>query len=373
MSKMLVEGQPAPWFHAPALGGNPRYGFSTAAGRWIVLLFLGSGAHPAARRALDLVASSRAAFDDRQACFFGVTADPDDAESGRIAQNLPGIRWFLDYDRQVAQAYGAIDRRGGGATYTPHWLLLDPMLRVHRRAALADGERIMAELRERVAIHVDAPTAPVLIVPNIFPPDLCRHLIGLYERHGGEASGFMREVGGVTTMVHDHSHKRRADYGISDQRLVEAINHRLSLALSPMIQRAFQFTPTRIERHIVACYDAEQGGHFRAHRDNTTAGTAHRKFACTINLNADEYDGGDLSFPEFGQRTYRAPTGGAVVFSCSLLHEARPVTRGRRYAFLPFLYDEDGARVRERNLSQVDPELQGYSSGLAVDPVTSVP
>ena len=39
-------------------------------------------------------------------------------------------------------------------------------------------------------------------------------------------------------------------------------------------------------------------------------------------------------------RTYRPPTGGAVVFCCSLQHEATPVTRGRRYAFLPFLYGE---------------------------------
>jgi predicted 2-oxoglutarate/Fe(II)-dependent dioxygenase YbiX len=34
-----------------------------------------------------------------------------------------------------------------------------------------------------------------------------------------------------------------------------------------------------------------------------------------------------------------------VVFSCALLHEATPVTRGRRYAFLPFFYDEAGAEV----------------------------
>jgi hypothetical protein len=38
-----------------------------------------------------------------------------------------------------------------------------------------------------------------------------------------------------------------------------------------------------------------------------------------------------------------------VVFSCSLLHEAMPVTRGKRYMFLPFLYDEAGARVRAEN------------------------
>jgi predicted 2-oxoglutarate/Fe(II)-dependent dioxygenase YbiX len=106
---------------------------------------------------------------------------------------------------------------------------------------------------------------------------------------------------------------------------------------------------------------------FRPHRDNTTKGTAHRRFACTINLNAEDYDGGNLRFPEFGPNEYRAPTGGAVVFSCSLLHEARPVTRGRRYAFLPFFYDDAGARIREANLAFVDPSLRNYSSGLAPD------
>jgi predicted 2-oxoglutarate/Fe(II)-dependent dioxygenase YbiX len=37
------------------------------------------------------------------------------------------------------------------------------------------------------------------------------------------------------------------------------------------------------------------------------------------------------------------------VFSCSLLHAVSRVTRGRRYAFLPFLYDEAAAAVRDAN------------------------
>ena len=82
-------------------------------------------------------------------------------------------------------------------------------------------------------------------------------------------------------------------------------------------------------------------------------GTAHRRFACTINLNAEDYEGGDLRFPEFGPQTYRAPTGGAVVFSCSLLHEATDVTRGRRYAYLPFLYDDAAAAIRQVNIDSV--------------------
>jgi predicted 2-oxoglutarate/Fe(II)-dependent dioxygenase YbiX len=130
-----------------------------------------------------------------------------------------------------------------------------------------------------------------------------------------------------------------------------------------LIQRAFQFEATRMERYIVACYDAGSGGYFRPHRDNTTKGTAHRKFAVSINLDAEAHEGGDLRFPEFGGRTYRPPTGGAVVFSCSLLHEATPVTAGKRYAFLPFLYDEDGARLREANNAFLGEGIGEYRAG----------
>lgn len=361
---MLMPGEPAPWFHARALNGNPRYKFDTVGGRWIVMLLMGSGALEAPQAALELLRQNRDVFDDDRACFFGVTTDRTDVEQGRIAQKLPGIRWLLDFDRAISTGYGAAQLNGDADTYAPHWLLLDPMLRVHSRAKLPDGPEIIAELRRLLSDEPEMPTAPVLVVPGILPPEMCRHLIGLYERNGGTESGFMREENGITVAKVDHQHKRRADYHLEEEHLIAAIKERISRTLRPMIQRAFQFDMTRIERWLVACYDGSNGGHFRAHRDNTTKGTAHRKFACTINLNAEEYEGGDLCFPEFGQRAYRAPTGGAVVFSCSLLHEARPVTEGKRYAFLPFLYDDDGARVRERNLAFVAPELQNYRSGL---------
>lgn len=85
MSQMLVPGQPAPWFHAQALSGNPRYAFDSAAGRWIVMLLMGSGAHQTPLAALQLVRANRNLFDDQRACFFGVTIDPADVERGRIS------------------------------------------------------------------------------------------------------------------------------------------------------------------------------------------------------------------------------------------------------------------------------------------------
>lgn len=37
-----------------------------------------------------------------------------------------------------------------------------------------------------------------------------------------------------------------------------------------------------------------------------------------------------------------------------------PVTRGRRFAFLPFLYDDEGAKLREENTKFVEGELANY-------------
>jgi len=154
----------------------------------------------------------------------------------------------------------------------------------------------------------------------------------------------------------DYTHKRRRDFVIDDPALVLAIRNRVERRIVPELQKAFQFAATRLERYIVSCYDAGEGGYFHRHRDNTTKGTAHRRFAITINLNVGEYAGGELCFPEFGLRRYRAETGGAIVFSCSLLHEALPVTQGRRYCVLPFLYDEAAARIRQANLEYLADE-----------------
>ena len=354
LSRLLEPGDSAPWFHSPALSGSPNYAFDTVAGRQVLMLFFGSAARPESASALALVESHRQLFDDVGACFFGVTVDPTDSVAQRIAQRLPGIRFFLDHDRRVSTLYGAVS----GANYQPHWLLLDRALRVVARLPLGEGEKAIALLRS-IRDEPEESWAPVLRVPNVLEPQLCAELIRRYEAEGGEESGFMRDVEGKTVMLLDPVHKQRRDWIVQDQALIATVLNRLNRHLTVPIQRAFQFKPTRIERHLVACYEAE-AGHFRPHRDNTTKGTAHRQFAVTINLNQD-YEGGDLRFPEFGERTYRAPPGGAIIFSCSLMHEATPVTSGRRYAFLPFLYDEDAARIREANNPHLADGIGAYN------------
>lgn len=53
-----------------------------------------------------------------------------------------------------------------------------------------------------------------------------------------------------------------------------------------------------------------------------------------------------------------------MIFSCSLLHQVTAVTRGRRYAYLPFLYDEAAARQREANNDKLGAGLTAYKAAL---------
>ena len=363
-------GEPAPWFTARSTS-NPRFTFHTTAGRYIALCFVGAAEHPLAAAALAEVTRRRAVFDDLKASFFGVSIDPADEAQGRVGESLPGLRWFWDHDLAVSRLYGAAGpdtqvNAEGQVAYRPFWLVLDPQLRCVFNAPITGTGTVLDFIAAApsVADHAAVPLhAPVLILPRVFEPQLCRQLIATYEADGGRASGFMRDVDGKTRLILDPTHKQRSDHDLVDPALRQAVAGRIRDRLIPEVAKAFQFQATRMERYLVGCYNAAEGGHFRPHRDNTTAGTAHRRFAVTLNLNAEDYEGGALSFPEFGPRRYRAPTGGAVVFSCSLLHMVDPITAGRRFAFLPFLYDEAAAREREARNAELGEELSPYVAG----------
>jgi hypothetical protein len=352
-----LPGDPAPWFFAAA-AGNPRYNFASVAGRYVLLAFVGSAGSTAAgamRALTPLLAEG--ILDDQRAAGFLVSFGPRPAAAP--ADRIPGCRILSDHDGAVHRLYGLM-REGpepGETLLGQAAFLLDPLLRVIATGPLERIGDLVALLRRLPppGLHAGQETpAPVLLLPRVFEPEFCRQLIALYATLGGKDSGYMVERDGRTVGVYNYDQKRRADCQIEDPALQAALRARFSRRLLPEMRKAFQFEATRIERYMIACYEAETGGHFRAHRDNTTPGTAHRRFAVTINLNED-FEGGELWFPEFGPRRYRPPAGGAVVFSCSLLHEATPVTRGTRYAVLPFLYDEAAARIREANAGSLAP------------------
>ena len=68
--------------------------------------------------------------------------------------------------------------------------------------------------------------APILVLPNVFEPELCEQLIGLYDADGGREFGFMQDIAGKTVLVTDHKHKKRRDYTLNDDGLISTVQSR---------------------------------------------------------------------------------------------------------------------------------------------------
>ena len=178
--------------------------------------------------------------------------------------------------------------------------------------------------------------APVLQIPDLLPPQLCRRLIEAWQRehHEGAVSA------GGTQNFYDHSKKRNQEHVVSDHGLLRDVTHFLARRLGPELAKVFAYhLPYRFENFIVLGYEVERQDFFGLHRDRYRP-EHPRRFAMSLNLN-DDYEGGLLRFPEYSDKFYRPPAGGACVFSCSLLHEAIPVTRGRRLAMTTFILSTD--------------------------------
>ncbi len=272
------------------------------------------------------------------------------ADHAPLIQEL-GLQYLLlsDPEPSLCRRLG-LGRRGPG----PVTVVLDPNLRLiariepgadvdHAAGGLA-AVRAQRAKQGQTAVRIQA---PVLILPNVLPPDLCRTLIRRWESEphveNSVASG---RVGGN---VQRTTYKTRDDFFMPpDDPDATTVLQLLRRRLLPEIRKVFNFDITHIETIRIGGYDAKNGGYFRPHRDNDSRITAHRRFAMSLNLNSGEYEGGGVRFSEYGPQIYHAETGGAVVFSCGLLHEALPVTTGRRMGLFTFMYDDKEEQLRRR-------------------------
>jgi len=169
--------------------------------------------------------------------------------------------------------------------------------------------------------------APVLTVRDLFPPDTCARFIDFWEA-SDKSAGVVVAQGGLDAAVKQEPKRRLYVFIPDGHPLLQEVTVSISATIGPAVLAAFQFRIEVIEGVRIGCYDAAEQGCFRAHHDNTTPATAHRRFAITINLNTGDYQGGALRFPDYGPQLYVPPRGGAEVFSCLLLHEVLPVTVG---------------------------------------------
>jgi predicted 2-oxoglutarate/Fe(II)-dependent dioxygenase YbiX len=235
-------------------------------------------------------------------------------------------------------------------------LILDRNLRIAMRADPAGHPALAAAcLACLEALPAEAPRdiqtpAPAIILPNLLPPSMCRELIALFDSSQTIDGSVARvDAAGVTANVVDHAKKHRRDMLLEpDSQLHATLRDLLLDRCAPEIAKAFQARVAFTDRILVARYDGP-GGLFRRHRDNTAGHVAFREFALSVNLNAGDYQGGHLLFPEYNDHRYATPTGGGVIFSASVMHEVAPVTAGSRYVLLTFLY---GQQAEQRRLAQ---------------------
>lgn len=250
-----------------------------------------------------------------------------------------------DEERRLLVGYG-ISTAEKPADSQPVTLLLRPNL--HCLEILRDGMHARTVLQlvgTQRNLLVDSYLGfqpPILMVPDVFTRDECRRLIEIYNTPDVPMVKWseMDDAvinGDVKTRVADYDREDRIDHFIMADESKSFISNRIGKRLLPEIRKAFQFAVTEFEGLRIACYEGERRGRAHGHRDNSLPEVANRRFALSINLNAEEFEGGELRFPEYGNRRYRAQTGAALVFSCSLLHEALAVARGKRLALLAFL------------------------------------
>jgi hypothetical protein len=209
----------------------------------------------------------------------------------------------------------------------------------------AAAEKALARIAAtRVSVAMES-HPPVLIVPDVLSRADCQKLINIFAMQG---QTFVEPGHGTLPpgnsdykqKIPEYGRKDRIDHWIRQPETNAFIDDRLSRRLFPEIQKSFQYKITRREIYRIGAYEGERGGELHGHRDNTKAMVAHRRFACSINLNTEQFEGGELRYPEFGNQLYRPETGAAITFSCSLLHEPMHVTKGRRFVLLAFLYGE---------------------------------
>jgi predicted 2-oxoglutarate/Fe(II)-dependent dioxygenase YbiX len=331
----LLPGDRAPNFSLPDSTGKLRMFYEETRGLPVVLYFLDRSLEAIA--ALDQITDAQIGIADKAHVFAiskqSGTAEPP--EPGRVSS----VIHLNDQLGRIGDAY----RAAAGLPEGPVLFVLDANQRLIAKILPSRQndlpQQILDTLAEQVhqvpaAVHVQL--APVLMIPRVFDTEQRKRLIHLFETGGHGEGAVLTTASGFASDRLNYGSKKRLDHWITDVALSRELNSVLGQRLGAEVHRAFNFDGFWLEQYCIGCYDSTRGDFFRPHRDNLIPELASRRFAATINLN-DDYEGGGLRFPEYGPHIYRPPAGGAIIFSSSLLHEAVPVTFGRRYVLLTFL------------------------------------
>lgn len=340
----LTAGDQMPNFVLPNLAGEHRMFYERVSGKRN-LLILANRPDDTALALLADFAKLRQQFQALNVDMFAVVPARPGIDDQRLVSQDPPYLVFLDINNMIVPAMLA---KSGLVGDRPACILMDEnqrIVQILQSAADAPHDLAAEALGFFKACGPPPPkqilniAAPVLVLPNVVDPDICRLLIERWETEGHKDQGVRSVVDGEEVVRTYLSLKKSLDHLIYDDDLLGGLIDIVGRRVAPQIAKYAHFEGFKFDRFFVARYDAERGDYFRPHRDNQAPSTQDRLFGISINLNSEDYEGGELYFPEYGPHGYKPDTGGAVVFSGSLIHEAVTPRRGKRFALLSFLRD----------------------------------
>ncbi|WP_420564862.1 hypothetical protein [Thalassobaculum sp.] len=194
------------------------------------------------------------------------------------------------------------------------------VLEVEAKAARAGAQRLVR-------------SAPAMILDKLLPDALCDELIERWKADNVEGT-----VNDGFKNVADDTVKRNREHVVKDPEMQRTIAQQIGPRVMNEIQKVFNFQAAlRFEMLTVLGYGEDRKDFFAPHRDSLRS-ERRRRFAVSLNLN-EGYEGGELTFPEYGPHLYAPPKGAGAIFGCEVLHEAKPVTKGQRWVLTTFLID----------------------------------
>ena len=315
------------------------------AGRPLVLAFECEGAGPTYE---DELAALATALAESAAVVLAITRrSPEENRALRDGRSLP----FPVLSDAKAELYGACGLDPLTIGRPAVTFVLDANLRM---VELFDGggatrsAEILAALESAADDPLSAPPAghpPVIVLPRTLSAKDCADLIEywhrpapVWEAEGLTTQGFGQEAGDF--MVRNKDYGKVSQLVVRDPGLQKYLDAKLNRRVIPELRKAFQTKISRREDYRIAGYDSAESGSLGPHRDNPTKETRHRRFTISVTLNGGDFEGGELRFSEYSQQGYLVPTGTAVIWSCSLLHEVLPVTAGRRFILGTHLFGD---------------------------------
>ena len=196
------------------------------------------------------------------------------------------------------------------------------------RNVLHADEAVEATVRLFVDLLSGFPSfgqAPILRIPMVFEPMLCKNLIEWWRREKDKKEG----VVAVDPQI--------------QQILQIAMDSHIGNRIIPRLRAAFRYQPQyREPPHIWHHNDLPINELIKTNQE-----ASYREFALMIALHVEPVEGGELEFVEYSPAKYALQTGEAIVFSTQLLQRFLPLLKGDRYWYATFFYSEPQANLQD--------------------------